>query len=56
MQKALTTAFDAGNLNRIEFYGRKREWNARWTNNFRTLYHATIYRHSLIRKVEALLR
>lgn len=56
MQKALTAAFDAGNLNRIEFYGRKREWNARWTDNFRTLYHATIYRHSLIRKVEALLR
>jgi CelD/BcsL family acetyltransferase involved in cellulose biosynthesis len=33
----------------IEFYGRVMEWHTRWSNEIRTLYHLTCYRHSWVK-------
>lgn len=45
------SAYETGEIERIEFYGRKRDWHTRWTETFRTIYHATGYRHSFIKRV-----
>lgn len=45
------SAYETGDVDRIEFYGRKRDWHTRWTEKFRTLYHASSYRGSWIRKI-----
>ena len=45
------SAYETGEVDRIEFYGRKRDWHTRWTEKFRTLYHASSYRGSWIRKI-----
>jgi CelD/BcsL family acetyltransferase involved in cellulose biosynthesis len=45
------SAYETGDVDRIEFYGRKRDWHTRWTEKFRTVYHASAYRGSLIRKI-----
>jgi Acetyltransferase (GNAT) domain len=36
---------------RLEYYGRLMEWHTRWTENKRTLYHLTLYRWPLIKKL-----
>jgi CelD/BcsL family acetyltransferase involved in cellulose biosynthesis len=50
--------FHEGKLKRIEFYGKVMEWHTRWTENLRTLYHATSYRwpflNSLHRRINEL--
>jgi len=35
----------------IEFYGKTMEWHTRWTDQQRTLYHATVYRWPWLRGV-----
>ena len=45
-----------GRLKRIEFYGRVMEWHTKWSEEVRTLYHATTYRWPLIAKIDALRR
>jgi CelD/BcsL family acetyltransferase involved in cellulose biosynthesis len=45
--------FNEGRLQRIEFYGKVMEWHTRWTDNARTLYHATTYRHALLGTLHA---
>ena len=35
----------------IEFYGRVMEWHTRWTDEVRSLYHVTCYRHSLSKRL-----
>ena len=47
-QDAFRQVFDEGRLRRIEFYGRLMEWHTRWTEQSRTLYHANVYRWSVI--------
>ena len=49
-------ACDSGEFNRIEFYGRKRDWHTRWTEKFRTLYHVTAYRNAALRRAAGLVR
>ncbi len=36
--------WEEGRYRRIEFYGKTLEWHTRWTNQERTLYHATAFR------------
>ncbi len=33
----------------VEFYGRVMDWHMRWTDEVRTLYHVSYYRHSWVR-------
>lgn len=46
--------FSEPHLKRIEFYGKVMEWHTRWTDNKRTLYHATKYRWQAIQKLHEL--
>jgi hypothetical protein len=57
--EAFRRIFDAGQVQRIEFYGRRMEWHERWTENVRTLHHTNIYRWALVpfmhRQIKGLL-
>lgn len=46
----IQSAYESGEIERVEFYGRKHDWHTRWTDRFRTLYHATVYRQALIKR------
>lgn len=49
--EAFRYLFESGKFRRIEFYGRVMEWHTRWTEQRRTLYHATAYRWALLSRV-----
>ena len=36
----------------IEFYGRVMEWHTRWTDEIRSLYHLTCYRHPWVKQLQ----
>jgi CelD/BcsL family acetyltransferase involved in cellulose biosynthesis len=42
-----------GRYRRIEFYGKTMEWHTRWTEHKRTLFHATVYRWPVLRRLAA---
>jgi CelD/BcsL family acetyltransferase involved in cellulose biosynthesis len=48
--------FTTQRLARIEFYGRVMEWHTKWSDEVRTLYHATTYRWPLVAKLDAIRR
>lgn len=43
-----------GRTKRIEFYGKVMEWHTRWTDQARTLYHATLFRWTAVKAVKGL--
>lgn len=45
------TLFGEQQIHRLEYYGRVMEWHTRWTDNHRTLYHLTTFRHPLIKRL-----
>ncbi len=45
--------FETGRLRRIEFYGRVMEWHTKWSDERRTLYHATAYRWPVVARLDA---
>lgn len=55
-EEACRALFDAGRLQRIEFYGRVMEWHLRWTDEVRCLYHLNYYRWPLLQRLHALGR
>ncbi|MEO8937568.1 MAG: GNAT family N-acetyltransferase [Burkholderiaceae bacterium] len=48
--------FETKRLTRIEFYGRVMEWHTKWSDEVRTLYHATTYRWPLVARLDAMRR
>ena len=36
---------------RLEYFGKVMEWHTRWTDNSRTVYHLTSFRHSLVKQL-----
>ena len=48
--------FETKRLARIEFYGRVMEWHTKWSEEQRTLYHATTYRWPVVAKLDAMRR
>jgi CelD/BcsL family acetyltransferase involved in cellulose biosynthesis len=48
--------FSTRRLSRVEFYGRVMEWHTKWSDEVRTLYHATSYRWPLVARLDALRR
>lgn len=48
--------FTDGRLAKVEFYGRVMEWHTKWSDEVRTLYHATTYRWPLVARLDALRR
>ena len=49
----LPAIFADRSFDRIEFYGRVMEWHTRWTDEVRTLYHATTYRWPFVARLDA---
>lgn len=45
--------FDEGRFKRIEFFGRVMEWHTRWTDQSRSLFHATAYRWSWLQRLKS---
>jgi CelD/BcsL family acetyltransferase involved in cellulose biosynthesis len=43
-QEVWTQLFAAGQLKRIEFFGKLMEWHTRWTDQHRALFHLNFYR------------
>jgi CelD/BcsL family acetyltransferase involved in cellulose biosynthesis len=48
-QEIFKAAFSEQRVKVIEFYGRVRDWHTKWTDETRTMYHTTLYRHPMIR-------
>lgn len=55
-EEACRSMFEAGNIERIEFYGRVMEWHRRWTDEVRTMYHLNGYRWPGLARLHALAR
>jgi CelD/BcsL family acetyltransferase involved in cellulose biosynthesis len=55
-EEAVRDIFDAGQVARIEFYGRVMEWHRRWSDDFRVLYHLNAYRWPWLRRLHAHMR
>lgn len=47
-EEAVRQVFDEARFARLEFYGKVMEWHTRWTDEIRTMYHATAYRWPLL--------
>lgn len=43
-----------GHVHRVEYYGRVMEWHRRWTTLERVLYHVTVYRWPLVKRLARL--
>lgn len=50
--EAFPALFAEGRIKRIEFYGKLMDWHKRWTDESRTLYHATLYRWKWLLKIK----
>lgn len=50
-QEAVEQIFAAGDIKRVEYYGRLMEWHTKWTENKRALYHLTAYRWPLVKQL-----
>lgn len=55
-EDAVRDIFDAGQVARIEFYGRVMEWHRRWSDDFRVLYHLNAYRWSWLGRLHGRIR
>ncbi len=42
-----------GKLTRLEYFGRLMDWHTKWTDKKRTLYHLTVYRWPIVKKLAA---
>lgn len=38
-------------IDRLEYYGRLMDWHTKWTENKRTIYHLTVYRWPLLKRL-----
>jgi CelD/BcsL family acetyltransferase involved in cellulose biosynthesis len=50
-EEELKATFEAGQINRIEYYGRLMDWHTKLTDNKRTLFHLTVYRWPLVKQL-----
>jgi CelD/BcsL family acetyltransferase involved in cellulose biosynthesis len=54
-QESFGRMFGEGQIKRIEFYGRLMEWHTRWTDDVRTMYHATYYRWPFLPRLKRMV-
>jgi len=50
-QDMIESLFKQQTVRRLEYYGRVMEWHTRWTDNRRTLYHVTTFRHGILKRL-----
>jgi hypothetical protein len=49
-------AYESKEFYRLDFYGKKRDWQTQWTEKFRDIYHMTSYRLPLIKILASIFR
>jgi CelD/BcsL family acetyltransferase involved in cellulose biosynthesis len=54
-EEACRQLFDERRFSKIEFYGKVMEWHRRWTDEVRTMYHATGYRWAVLLELRIIL-
>lgn len=54
-EEACRQLFDEARFKKIEFYGKVMEWHRRWSDEIRTMYHATEYRWPILLEVRNML-
>lgn len=52
-QELFQSLFAAGDIKRIEFYGKVMDWHLRWTGDTRTMYHTNCYRWGWLQRLRA---
>jgi hypothetical protein len=52
-QEMLMEIFDRSIFSSIEFYGRLMDWQPKWTDRTKTLYHANVYRSRILAAIKA---
>jgi hypothetical protein len=52
-QEMLMEIFDRSIFSSIEFYGRLMDWQPKWTDRTKTLYHANVYRSRILATIKA---
>ena len=52
----LPAIFANREFSRVEFYGRVMDWHTRWTDEVRTVYHATAYRWQFAQQLDQMRR
>lgn len=50
----LPAIFSNRSFARVEFYGRVMDWHTKWSDEIRTLYHATLYRWRFAQRLDAM--
>ncbi len=50
-EEILQALFAEQKIKRLEYYGKVMEWHTRWTDNSRTLYHLTSFRHGMVKQL-----
>jgi CelD/BcsL family acetyltransferase involved in cellulose biosynthesis len=54
-EEACRQLFEEARFSKIEFYGKVMEWHRRWTDEIRTMYHATEYRWPVLLELRGML-
>ena len=52
----LPAIFSNRTFARVEFYGRVMDWHTKWSDEIRTLYHATLYRWRFAQRLDTMRR
>lgn len=51
-QEIMQRTFAERQIRVVEFYGKVREWHTKWTDQIRTMYHVTYFRHRWVPRVK----
>jgi hypothetical protein len=43
-EESMRAMFDSDAIKQVEFYGKRMDWHAKWTEDFRVMYHITVER------------
>lgn len=52
----IRSAFETGDIDRIEFYGPAQDWHLRWTEDVRVIYHVNYYRSAMVARLHGWAR
>ncbi len=52
-QEMMRDFLDHQRFSKYEFYGRVRDWQTKWSNDFRVMYHINVYRWSVLKAIHA---
>lgn len=56
LQEIMQRLFAGNQIRVVEFYGRLRQWHTKWSDDVRTMYHVTCFRHRWVPGVKKLVK